>query len=141
MSIKVLMNTKSEFKLILLYMNELSLEVFSFPFMCIICLSINKVMSSIGILIWIYLIWNVCFVYFLSYHEKNRKKSSEGWNCNIRRENCALRTNTVHPERWFCPEGKSLETCFSWFKASSAHFIDKFKKLKRWFDNMQKRRW
>ena len=94
-------------------MNDLFPKIFRFLSMCFICLRINKAMLSIGILFWIYLIWKMCFVYFLRYHERNRKKCSEGWNFNIRRKNDASRANTVHPEKWLCPEGKSLEICFS----------------------------
>ena len=105
------------FKLILLNINDLFLKVFHFLSICIFCLRINK--ASISILFWIYLIWKICFVYFLRYHERNRKKGPEGWNCNIKRENDASRANTVHLERWLCPQGKSPEICFSWSLTSS----------------------
>ena len=131
------MNTKSEFKIIFLHLNDLYPEMFSFVkkivIICIICLRINKAMLSIIILNQIYLMWNICFMYFLSYHERNRKvqkddtTTSEG---KIEPQEQTLFIQKYDFVQRDISRDMLLMKCYI-FKASSACFIDKFKKSKR----------
>ena len=83
----------------------------------------------------------LCILLELS--QRNKKEGSEGWNCNIRRENGASRVNIVHSERWLYPEGKIsrdmlLMKCYT-FKASSTCFNKQIQKVKKviWQDTKE----
>ena len=134
------MNTKSEFKLILPYMNELFLKVFSSLIMCIIWLRVNKAMLSIGILIWIYL--NGIYALYTSWviTEETRKKIQKDEAVTSEGKTMPQEQTLFIQKDDLVQKGKSLDICFLWSITPSKlplhTLIDKLKKSKKWFDKM-----
>ena len=142
------MNTKSEFKLILLYMNDLFLEMISFMkkilIVCINCLRINKTLLSIVLLFEI--LDMECMLYiFLELSWKKQKERFRRMKLQHQKEKTCLKTKHYSSRKMTLSKrdisrDMLLMKCYT-FKASSTRFIDKFKRSKRWFDKIQKRSW
>ena len=132
------MYTKSDFKLIFLYLNDLYLEMFSFVkkiiIICIICLRINKVVLSIVLLFEIldmgYMLCTLLEFSRKKYKERFRRMKLQHQKGKFCLKNKYYSSRKMTLSRREISKDILLIKSYT-FKGSSEPFIDKFKKSKK----------